>query len=87
MKMTIEEEPRMLVLQNFEAHAASGREQIEEMRRGTATYKGVPIKFGIFRKMPEEPSFDPVRYRLTPGVRKAALERLNAEWKMNNKGE
>ena len=24
----------------------------------------------------EKPAFDPTRYRLTPGVRKAALERL-----------
>ena len=57
MKMTIEEEPRMLVLQNFEAHAASGREQIEEMRRGTATYKGVPIKFGYLPKYFSEEGF------------------------------
>jgi tRNA (guanine-N7-)-methyltransferase len=40
---------------------------------------GVPIRFGIFRKKPEAPDFDATRYRLTPGVRKAALERLNAE--------
>ncbi len=48
---------------------------------------GVPIRFGIFRMKPEAPDFDPTRYRLTPGVRKAALERLNAEWKMNNQGQ
>ena len=46
MKMTVDAEPRELVLRDFEAHAASGRAQIEEMRQGTATYKGVPIKFG-----------------------------------------
>lgn len=39
---------------------------------------GVPIKFGIFRKKPLREGFDPTRYRLTPGARRAALERL--EW-------
>ena len=37
---------------------------------------GVPIKFGIFRKRTGTPEFDPTRYRLTPGARKATLERL-----------
>ncbi len=37
---------------------------------------GIPIRFGIFRKKPEAPDFDPTRYRLTPGVRTEALERL-----------
>ncbi len=50
MKMTIDAEPRELVLRDFDAHTASGRAQIEEMRRGTATYKGVPIKFGYLPK-------------------------------------
>ena len=50
MRMTIDAEPRELVLRDFEAHAASGRAQIEEMRQGTATYKGVPIKFGYLPK-------------------------------------
>ena len=50
MRMTIDAEPRELVLREFEAHAASGRAQIEEMRQGTATYKGVPIKFGYLPK-------------------------------------
>ncbi len=40
---------------------------------------GVPIKFGIFRKKPEGPDFDPTRYRLTPGARQEALGRLQAE--------
>lgn len=50
MKMTVFEEPRALVLNDFAAHSASGLAQIEEMRRGTATYKGVPIKFGYLPK-------------------------------------
>ncbi|MDO5435426.1 MAG: tRNA (guanosine(46)-N7)-methyltransferase TrmB [Clostridia bacterium] len=33
------------------------------------TELGVPIKFGIFRKVPGEMSFDPTRWRLTPGMR------------------
>lgn len=48
--MTVTEEPRKLVDRNFSAHEASGRAQVEEMRRGTATYKGVPIKFGYLPK-------------------------------------
>ena len=43
------------------------------------TEQGIPIKFGIFRKTKEAPQFDPTRYRLTPGARKTALERLNRE--------
>lgn len=50
MKMTIYDEPRRLVEQDLEAHAASGRAQVEAMRRGTATYRGVPIKFGYLPK-------------------------------------
>ena len=57
MKMTIDAEPRELVLRDFDAHAASGRAQIEEMRRGTATYKGVPIKFGYLPKFFSEDGF------------------------------
>ena len=38
--------------------------------------QGVPIKAGIFRMKAEAPGFDPTRYRLTPGVKKEALERL-----------
>ncbi len=45
------------------------------------TAEGVPIKAGIWRMKPEAPQWDPTRYRLTPGVRKAALERIYA--KMN----
>ncbi len=37
--------------------------------------QGIPIKFGIFRMTEREPDFDPTRFRLTPGVRQAALER------------
>ena len=57
MKMTVTEEPRQLVEREFAAHAASGREQVEEMRRGTATYKGVPIKFGYLPKYFSEEGF------------------------------
>ena len=57
MKMTVDAEPRELVLRDFEAHAASGRAQIEEMRQGTATYKGVPIKFGYLPKYFSEEGF------------------------------
>ena len=84
MKMTVDAEPRELVLRDFEAHAASGRAQIEEMRQGTATYKGVPIKFGIFRMKQGPEGFDPTRYRLTPGVRQRALERLDREKAFEN---
>ena len=38
--------------------------------------KGVSIKFAILRKTPEEPDFDPTRFRLTPGVKKNALEKI-----------
>ena len=38
--------------------------------------KGVPIKFAILRKTPEEPDFDPTRFRLTPRVKKNALEKI-----------
>lgn len=57
MKMTIDAEPRELVLRDFDSHTASGRAQIEEMRRGTATYKGVPIKFGYLPKYFSEEGF------------------------------
>ena len=57
MRMTIQQEPRDLVLGDFEAHAASGRAQVEEMRQGTATYKGVPIKFGYLPKYFSEEGF------------------------------
>ncbi len=42
---------------------------------------GVPIKAGIFRKKAAGPELDPTRYRLTPGVKSAALERLG--WTKN----
>ena len=45
---------------------------------------GVPIKGGIFRKRGPEPDFDPTRYRLTPGVRQAALTRLNKDLDRRN---
>ena len=38
---------------------------------------GVPIKFGIFRMTEREADFDPTRFRLTPGVKKRALEAMN----------
>ncbi len=40
---------------------------------------GVPIQMAIFRKEPGDPSFDPTRYRLTPGPRKEALSRLDPD--------
>lgn len=42
------------------------------------TAKGVPIKACIWRMKGETPDLDPTRYRLTPGVRKASLERIYA---------
>ena len=59
--MTIREEPRRLVERDFAAHAASGRAQAAEMRRGTAVYKGVPIKFGYLPKYFSEEGFDKLR--------------------------
>ena len=41
------------------------------------TAQGIPIKGGIFRKTGQELSFDPIRYRVTPGFRREALERLD----------
>ena len=43
---------------------------------------GIPIKFGIFRMKAEAPEFDPTRYRLTPGIRAAALQRLDRDVNM-----
>lgn len=57
MKMTVTEEPRRLVDRDFAAHAASGRDQVRAMRAGTATYKGVPIKFGYLPKYFSEEGF------------------------------
>ena len=57
MQLTINEEPRALVERDFAAHAASGRAQVEAMRLGTATYKGVPIKFGYLPKYFTEEGF------------------------------
>ena len=45
------------------------------------TKLGVPIKFGIFRKKEEWKAFDPVRYRLTPGVRAAMLKHIQDQWR------
>lgn len=39
---------------------------------------GVPIKFAVLRMTDREPGFDPTRFRLTPGVRKQALEEILA---------
>lgn len=61
MKMTITEEPRRLVERDFAAHAVSGRAQAGEMRRGTAVYKGVPIKFGYLPKYFSEEGFEKLR--------------------------
>ena len=40
------------------------------------TALSVPIKYGVFRMKPETPDFDPTRFRLTPGIKKEALARL-----------
>lgn len=40
------------------------------------TAMGVPIKFALFRMKKEAPAFDPTRFRLTPGVRRQAMEHL-----------
>ena len=48
------------------------------------TALGVPIKFGIFRMKQGPEGFDPTRYRLTPGVRQRALERLDREKAFEN---
>ena len=48
------------------------------------TEEGVPIKFGIFRMISPGPELDPTRYRLTPGVRKEALERLDRDTDRRN---
>ena len=45
------------------------------------TALGVPIKFGLFRMGPEAPDFDPTRFRITPGVRKEAVERLKKRYR------
>lgn len=37
---------------------------------------GVPIKGAVFRVGPEKPDFDPTRFRITPGVRREALQRV-----------
>ena len=41
------------------------------------TAMGVRIKFGIWRMTAEDPGFDPTRFRLTPGVKRAALEKAD----------
>ena len=41
------------------------------------TALGVPIKYAVFRMKPEAPDFDPTRFRLTPGIKKEALDKLN----------
>ena len=78
MKMTVTEEPRKLVESSFAGHAASGRAQVEEMRRGTATYKGVPIKFGYLPKYFSEEGFGKLKEELEHGWR--ILERVIEEY-------
>lgn len=81
MKMTVTQEPRQLVEREFAAHAASGREQVGEMRRGTATYKGVPIKFGYLPKYFSEEGFRKLKEELEHGWR--ILERVIEEYLVN----
>ena len=45
---------------------------------------GVPILFGIFRRNQQESDFDPIRFRLTPGVRERVLTRL--KWEPGDSG-
>lgn len=40
---------------------------------------GVPIRFAIFRMTDSKPDFDPVRFRLTPGLRSKILEKMRSE--------
>ena len=47
--------------------------------------QGIPIRFGIFRMTGEAPSFDPTRFRLTPGLRKATLAKLDAETELDSR--
>ena len=37
---------------------------------------GIPIKAAVFRKLSEDPGFDPTRYRLTPRAKEEALRQL-----------
>ncbi len=38
--------------------------------------QGIPIQFAVFRMTDRAPDFNPIRFRMTPGVRKECLERL-----------
>lgn len=67
MKMTISEEPRALFLEDPGAHTASGLAQVEEMRRGTATYKGEPIKFGYLPKYFSEEGYEKLKAEIEFG--------------------
>ena len=53
MRLTIESEPRELIMRDFEAHAASGRAQIEEMLR-ILKDKGEDAAFAFVRKKLQE---------------------------------
>ena len=61
VRMTVCDGPRALVERDFAAHAASGRAQADEMRRGTAAYRGLPIKFGYLPKYFSEEGFEKLK--------------------------
>ena len=60
-------------------HAAGFQPNYISEHERKFTELGIPIKAGIFRMKAEAPDFDTTRYRLTPGVRAKALERLDRE--------
>lgn len=50
MKYTLQEEVRQLYESDRQAHAPSALREAQEIAHSTATYKGVPIKFGYLPK-------------------------------------
>ena len=60
-------------------HAAGFKPNYISEHEAKFTAQDIPIKAGIFRMKEAGPDFDPTRYRLTPGVRAKALERLDRE--------
>ena len=65
-------------------HAAGFQPNYISEHEQKYTEAGIPIKFGIFRKTGADPAWDPTRYRLTPGVRKETLSRLDRETDLRN---
>ena len=61
----------------YDLHADGFRPNYISEHEEKYTALGVPIKYGVFRMKPETPDFDPTRFRLTPGIKKEAIERMN----------